>query len=186
MTARPNTNSPTRPGATAERLRHRASPEVIHQLRVGLRRLRSLITSFRPVVADARLPADASLADGISCDEAGCVAPIAGGGLVTLALRPDALADDCARAALIVTSRQSPPTCAAAVIPADRLRRQGALALRRTRDGFTIDAVRPQGFDRPWSPAVAGENEAEPYLVRSAVPRAVDATPAEADLQAEE
>jgi len=41
----------------AERLRLRASPEVIHQLRVGLRRLRSLITSFKTVVADARLPA---------------------------------------------------------------------------------------------------------------------------------
>jgi inorganic triphosphatase YgiF len=41
----------------AEQLRHRASPEVIHQLRVGLRRLRSVITSFKPVVADARLPA---------------------------------------------------------------------------------------------------------------------------------
>jgi inorganic triphosphatase YgiF len=43
--------------ANAERMRHRASPEVIHQLRVGLRRLRSLTTSFRQVVADARLPA---------------------------------------------------------------------------------------------------------------------------------
>jgi competence protein ComEC len=136
--------------------------------------------------ADARLPADASLADGISCDEAGCVAPMAGGGLVTLALRPDALADDCARAALVVTARQPPPTCASPVIPVDRLRRQGALALRRTRDGFAIDAVRPQGSDRPWSPAVAGETEAEPNLVRSAAPRAVDATPAEADLQAED
>jgi inorganic triphosphatase YgiF len=41
----------------AERLRRRASPEVIHQLRVGLRRLRSLNTTFGPVVADARLPA---------------------------------------------------------------------------------------------------------------------------------
>ena len=43
--------------ANAERLRYRASPEVIHQLRVGLRRLRSLITSFKDVVGDARLPA---------------------------------------------------------------------------------------------------------------------------------
>jgi len=43
--------------ANAERLRHRASPEVIHQLRVGLRRLRSLITCFKRVVGDARLPA---------------------------------------------------------------------------------------------------------------------------------
>jgi len=43
--------------ANAERLRHRASPEVIHQLRVGLRRLRSAITSFRKVATDARLAA---------------------------------------------------------------------------------------------------------------------------------
>jgi triphosphatase len=43
--------------ANAERLRHRASPEVIHQLRVGLRRLRSAITSFKKVAADARLAA---------------------------------------------------------------------------------------------------------------------------------
>jgi CHAD domain-containing protein len=43
--------------ANAERLRHRASPEVIHQMRVGLRRLRSLITSFKKVTADARLAA---------------------------------------------------------------------------------------------------------------------------------
>ncbi|HEX3916566.1 MAG TPA: CHAD domain-containing protein [Caulobacteraceae bacterium] len=41
----------------AERLRLRASPEVIHQMRVGLRRLRSLATSFKDVVADARLAA---------------------------------------------------------------------------------------------------------------------------------
>jgi competence protein ComEC len=105
---------------------------------------------------------------------------------VSLALRPEALADDCARASLVVTARQPPPTCASPVIPADRLRRQGALALRRTRGGFAIDAVRPQGSDRPWSPAVAGETDAEPNLVRSTTPRAVDATPAEADLQAED
>jgi inorganic triphosphatase YgiF len=41
----------------AEALRQRPSPEVIHQLRVGLRRLRSLITTFGDLVADARLPA---------------------------------------------------------------------------------------------------------------------------------
>ncbi|MBV9994852.1 MAG: CHAD domain-containing protein [Caulobacteraceae bacterium] len=41
----------------AEALRERASPEVIHQLRVGLRRLRSLVTTFKDVISDARLPA---------------------------------------------------------------------------------------------------------------------------------
>ena len=43
--------------ANTERLRHRPSPEVIHQARVGIRRLRSLITTFKDVVSDARLPA---------------------------------------------------------------------------------------------------------------------------------
>ena len=67
---------------------------------------------------------------------AGCVTQAADGGFVALALRPDALADDCERAALVVTARQAPPSCASPVIDRDRLRRQGAMALRRSRDGF--------------------------------------------------
>jgi competence protein ComEC len=135
--------------------------------------------------ADARQPLDPSLAEGISCDEAGCVAQMADGAFVTLALQPDALADDCERAALVVTAKQAPPACSAPVIAEPRLRGQGAMALRRTRNGFVVDAVRPANADRPWSPAVAGGIETEPNLLR-ATGRAVDATPAEADLQAED
>jgi competence protein ComEC len=146
-----------------------------------------LVKEWLAADADPRLPADAALAVGVSCDEAGCVAPMAGGAQVTLSLRPEALADDCARAALVVTARQAPSTCTAPVITLERLRRQGALALRRSRDGFVVDAVKPKGFDRPWSPAVAGDAEDEPGLVRTpAAPRAVDATPAEADQQSED
>jgi competence protein ComEC len=73
------------------------------------------------------------------------------------------------------------------VITLDRLRRQGTLALRRRRDGFAIEAVKPNGFDRPWAPALAGESEANPDLLRRpTAPRAVDATPSEADLQSED
>jgi competence protein ComEC len=69
----------------------------------------------------------------------------------------------------------------------DRLRGQGATALWRTGSGFAIAAVRPGGVDRPWSPAVAGAAETETTLApRPAAPRAVDATPAEADQQAED
>jgi len=138
--------------------------------------------------ADPRLPTDSSLADGVSCDEAGCVTQTAGGAFVALALRPDALGDDCERAALVVTARQAPPACPSPVIDGERLRRQGAMALRRARDGFAADAIRPKGVDRPWSPAVAGDSEAEPTLAPrpAAVPQAVDATPSEADQQAEE
>jgi competence protein ComEC len=134
--------------------------------------------------ADPRQPTDVSLAAGVSCDEVGCVAQLPDGAFVTHALRPDALTDDCERAALIVTALQPPPDCAAPVITLDRLRRQGTLALRRTRDGFAATAVKPNGFDRPWAPALGGDS-ADPDVVRGrAAP--VDATPAESDIQSED
>jgi competence protein ComEC len=136
--------------------------------------------------ADARLPVDPALANGISCDEAGCVTEMADGAFVTLALQPEALDDDCERAALIVTAKQPPSDCAAAVISLNRLRRQGTLALRKTSNGFAIDAVRPAGFDRPWSPAVAGEGEVDPRVVSRAKSRAIDATPSDSDQQSED
>ena len=137
--------------------------------------------------ADPRQPADPSLSEGVSCDGAGCVTQMADGAFVTLALQPEALEDDCGRAALIVTARQPPSYCAAPVITIDRLRRQGTLALRRTRDGFAATAVKPNGFDRPWAPALAGEGVTDPDLLRRRIaPRAVDATPSEADLQSED
>ncbi|MBN8991007.1 MAG: ComEC family competence protein [Rhizobiales bacterium] len=138
--------------------------------------------------ADARTATDASLSDGVSCDDTGCVAQGAGGAFVALALRPEALGDDCERAALVVTTRQAPAACGASVISAERLRRQGALALRRSGSGFTVDAVKPGGIDRPWSPAIAGEGDTDATLraPRLTAPRTIDATPSEADLQAEE
>ena len=109
------------------------------------------------------------------------------GAFVALALRPDALADDCERATLVVTTRQAAPSCPSPVIDQDRLRSQGPMALRRTRAGFAIDAVRPRGVDRPWSPAVAGDTEAEAILApRPAIAQPADATPAEADQQMED
>jgi competence protein ComEC len=137
--------------------------------------------------ADAREAADGSLADGVSCDDAGCVVEAGGGGFITQALRGDALADDCERAVLVVTARQPPVDCGANVIDLARLRRQGALALWRKRDGFVVDAAKPNGFDRPWSPAAAGEGENDSTIIsRPSPPRARDATPSETDLQADE
>ena len=146
-----------------------------------------LLKEWLAADADARTAADASLTAGVSCDDLGCVMQSAGG-LVAQALRPEALSDDCERAALIVTLRQAPASCAASVIDADRLRRQGAMALQRSREGFVVEAAKPRGIDRPWSPAAAEEREADPTVLAPRVvpPRAVDATPAEADLQAEE
>ena len=87
----------------------------------------------------------------------------------------------------MLTLRQAPPACPAPVLDQERLRRQGALALRRTRDGFAIEAVKPKGVDRPWSPAIPGDSEIETSLAaRPAAPRGVDATPPEADQREED
>jgi competence protein ComEC len=147
-----------------------------------------LVKEWLAADADPRAVSDVTLSQGVSCDDAGCVVQMASGisegALVSLALRPEALADDCERAVL-VTKTQAPRACASAVIDYGRLQRQGAMALRRTRDGFAVDAIKPRGLDRPWSPAAAGDGEAEAILApRPAVPR--DATPAESDLQADD
>src|SRR3984957_14941722 len=125
-----------------------------------------LVKEWLAADADARNPGDGSLGEGVSCDESGCVTALPDGGFVALSLKPDALSDDCDRAALVVTARQSPPSCRSAVIDQPRLQRQGAMALWRTGHGFAADAIRPKGFDRPWSPAVAGDAEPEPSLER--------------------
>src|SRR6266404_3874359 len=123
-----------------------------------------LLKEWLAADADPRQATDSSLAEGVSCDESGCVVQTAGAAFVALALRPDALTGDCERAALVVTARQAPPACPSPVIDGERLRRQGAMALRRTTSGFAVDAIRPKGVDRPWSPAAAGDTEAEPTL----------------------
>jgi competence protein ComEC len=111
---------------------------------------------------------------------------MADGRFVALSLKPDGLADDCARAALIVTATPVPPACEATVIDLRRLRAQGAMALRRKQHGFIVDAVKPRGTNRPWSPASGdAETESNPVAGGTAA-RPADATPAEADLQRED
>jgi competence protein ComEC len=134
--------------------------------------------------ADGRGPADPSLGQGVSCDDAGCVVKASGGGLVALARRPDAMEDDCLRAEVMVTAWQAPEGCLAQVVDRDRLRREGALVLRRVSDSakhFAIDAVRPDHVDRPWSPAVADEKPSS--IGPPELGRPIDATPAADDLQ---
>lgn len=146
-----------------------------------------LIKEWLAADADPRDAASASLGDGVSCDESGCVTPLADGRMVAQALRIDALSDDCSRAALVVTARPAPPDCGAIMIDRPRLARQGALALTQRGDGFALAAVKVRGANRPWSPAAAGDGDFELTLMpRSAAPRIPDATPSEADLQTED
>jgi competence protein ComEC len=145
-----------------------------------------LVKEWLAADADARVPGDATLANGVSCDDLGCVAALPDGALVTHASSAEALADDCDRATLIISSRPPPPDCAAAVIDRNRLRRQGALALRHKADGFDIEAVKPRGFDRPWAPAAGDVPADAATLSRPQAAKGRDATPAENDLQVDD
>jgi competence protein ComEC len=124
--------------------------------------------------ADARTPGDPGLRDGFACDEAGCVASLADGTRVAVALRPQAFEEDCAAAALVVSRRTAPPDCGTPAIDRNVWPRTGALALRRGPRGWTTTAARPAGYDRPWAPALPPSAPA---------PAAADATPAPADLR---
>ncbi|WP_407189639.1 ComEC/Rec2 family competence protein [Bradyrhizobium centrosematis] len=156
----------------------------LHLIRAGKDNF--MLREWLAADADPRDAGSSALADGISCDEAGCVTPLADGRLVALALRIDALADDCSRATLVVTPRPAPPDCAAMVVDRQRLVRQGALALTQRGDGFSVQAVRARGSNRPWLPAGAGEGDFDGSLAPKAAPRNRDATPSETDLQADD
>jgi competence protein ComEC len=146
-----------------------------------------LVKEWLAADADDRDASDASLGEGVSCDDEGCVAQTASGRLIALSLQPDGLADDCARAALIVTVNPTPSACAATAIELKRLRAQGAMALRWTPRGLIVVAAKPRGTNRPWSPGAGDvEMEAEPPAAGGALARPVDATPAEPDLQGED
>jgi competence protein ComEC len=146
-----------------------------------------LIREWLAADADNRDPADTSLGDGVSCDEEGCVLAMADARLVARSLKPESLADDCARAVLIVSTTSPPVGCRATVIELKRLRAQGAMALYWSRRGWTVEAVRSRGTDRPWSPLTGDvETDVERGAASTLSSRPADATPAESDLQTED
>lgn len=132
---------------------------------------------------DARTSTDPSLREGWTCDEIGCVARLRDGSIVALGLTPDGFAEDCRRAAVVITARQAPPNCDAKVIDRLEWRQTGALALRRLANGFATDAVRPDGRDRPWARATWGDQRQPAGAARSIEP---SATPRMEDLSADD
>jgi competence protein ComEC len=134
--------------------------------------------------ADARAPKDGTLSHGIRCDEAGCIARLRDGSLVALARSIEAFAEDCRRAALVVSTRDAPPGCGGLVVDRRVWRLSGALALRRSGDGFEITATRPSGYDRPWARALAqGIDGVDASRSPSTGSQPRDATPREEDLE---
>ncbi len=130
--------------------------------------------------ADARTVKDATLHDGVQCDAAGCIGQLTDGRLVSFALSVEAFAEDCARAAVVVSQRQAPGDCAAVLIDRNAWRAHGALALRWTGDRFALSAARPSVYQRPWARGPLDVNESVSASLR---PAASDATPKAEDLE---
>ena len=109
------------------------------------------------LLADAD-PRDPRAAMGAArCDKQGCVAPLPDGRAVALVQERAALAEDCARAAVVVTRWRTQGLCAGPdlVIDGATLDEGGAVAARIAGQGFRLTADRAKGYDRPWAPAKA-------------------------------
>jgi competence protein ComEC len=128
--------------------------------------------------ADARGQKDKALGQGVTCDEAGCIGRLADGAVVAITRTIEAFEEDCRRAALVVSSRDAPPDCAARVVDRAVWRNSGAVALRRVGKGWDMTVARPPGYDRPWAPA----RKTAPASSTSAPPPR-DATPNVEDLE---
>jgi competence protein ComEC len=128
---------------------------------------------------DGRDAKDAHLRDGVRCDPAGCIGRLQDGRLVSMALTAEAFAEDCARAAVVVSPREVPGPCAATLIDRMVWRTNGAIALYRSGRRFVLTAARPPGYQRPWAPAPRTASKP------AAQPVARDATPRPGDIEAD-
>jgi competence protein ComEC len=129
---------------------------------------------------DARTVKDAGLNDGVLCDAAGCIGRLADGRLVSMALSAEAFAEDCARAAVVISPREAPGSCAAILIDRKAWRANGAMALHWTGKGFELSAARPGGYERPWAHAPRNESGSASIVRRRIAP---DAMPRAQDLE---
>src|ERR1019366_2635547 len=100
--------------------------------------------------------------------------------LASQALSAEAFAEDCARAAVVVSPREAPGDCAATLIDRRAWRAYGAVALRWTIDRFELKAARPPGYERPWARA---PREPASTPLAPTRPAASDATPRTEDME---
>ena len=101
-----------------------------------------------------------------------------------MALTTEAFAEDCRRAAVVVSSREAPPTnCASTLVDREVWRVHGAVALRWIGDRFEQSVTRPDSYERPWTQRpINSMADAQP--VSKSLPR--DAAPRSDDLDADD
>jgi competence protein ComEC len=131
--------------------------------------------------ADGRTPKDPSLRNGVTCDAIGCIGKLRDGRFVSMVLAVEGFEEDCARTALVVSSREAPsPNCAATLIDRNVWRTFGAVALRWTGDRFEQTVTHAPGHERPWTQSPANSATSE----MPTRPESHDAAPRSEDLDA--
>jgi competence protein ComEC len=101
---------------------------------------------------DARPVREAAAGAGFRCDGSGCTARVKG---LTLAISqsPDAVADDCGRADIVIVAIRQAPPCAQPrlLLDAWRLRGGGVHTISIRADGIRVTNVAELRGERPWS-----------------------------------
>jgi competence protein ComEC len=116
---------------------------------LGARENRISAESWLAADGDTRKSRDL-LEGGFRCDPAGCIARLPDGTTIAVARRPDAFADDCRDAALVVSKFDVPPACGAAAIDRRALATTGAVTLQRVNGEWVATPVRSPMANRPW------------------------------------
>lgn len=101
---------------------------------------------------DARPAKGVAVGTGFACDGAGCTALLKGQRLA-VTRHASALAQDCARASILVLDMPRPKGCIkpAVVIDPEALRRGGVHAIMLTKGGAQVETVAALRGERPWS-----------------------------------
>jgi competence protein ComEC len=119
----------------------------------------------------------------VNCDAIGCIGRLGDGRLISMVLGPEAFAEDCARAAVVVSLREAAsPNCAATLVDRNVWRAGGAVTLRWKADQFEQTVTLPPRYDRPWGHGGgSAAGRAQPLM-----PPSGDTTPRPQDLEAED
>ncbi len=115
---------------------------------------------------DSRKPGQVTLAGKGRCDAWGCITQWIDGRIVALVLEPQALAEDCARADVVVTRLYTNGRCKGPerVLDGTHFAAHGATELRLQKNGtFEMRVAREAGVQRAWFP------QKQPFFTRTPV-----------------
>jgi len=114
---------------------------------------------------DTRKPKDAATGAGWQCDRTSCVALVKGR-LVSLIAKPDAIEEDCRRAAILVMPMDLARPCHTPKLVLDRgaLWERGAAAIALADGGIAVTVASEGRGERPWSPTRARRERIKPEI----------------------